>query len=312
MRIDENNDLFREMNTGARVFLLIGLLAVVMGLLTFTLQWILSHRNKVYQLFDRAWRRVQKTGPMQSVITKYPRAWTFVGSRLTPGGYLGLHFTLGLLFSALALGAFGFVAYDVFRRDQLVRMDRTVVTALRAALPDFLEPLKVVTFFGNGTTIGVLALAIGAVLLIIKRRALLLAFFGAIIGAGLLESGLKLIFRRPRPSEALIDLPSSWSFPSGHALGSLVTYGMIAYLLWLWLHDSMRLRSAVVGLMAALVLAIGLSRIYFGVHYFSDVMGGFAAGTTWLVAVVSGLEVARRRRAQKLHKSIEDTSLDSV
>src|SRR2546422_3373483 len=101
--------------------------------------------------------------------------------------------------------------------------------------------------------------------------------------------------RRPRPPYAAAFLHHySWSFPSGHAMGSLIGYGMLAYVLAvLWIHRRSAQISVVLGA-ALLILAIGLSRLYLGVHYFSDVMGGYAAGLLWLSACISGLEVARR------------------
>jgi len=104
---------------------------------------------------------------------------------------------------------------------------------------------------------------------------------------------------RPRPPTALDFLSHlSWSFPSGHSMGSLIAYGMVAYLVVLALMPRRGLQAGVVAAATLLVLSIGLSRMYLGVHYFSDVMGGFAAGVLWLSACISGLEVARRLKAR--------------
>jgi undecaprenyl-diphosphatase len=76
-------------------------------------------------------------------------------------------------------------------------------------------------------------------------------------------------------------------------MGSLIAYGMLAYLL---VRDAKgrRPRTAIVVGAVLLVLLIGLSRMYLGVHYLSDVLGGYAAGVVWLAACITGLEVARR------------------
>jgi undecaprenyl-diphosphatase len=78
-------------------------------------------------------------------------------------------------------------------------------------------------------------------------------------------------------------------------MGSFVGYGMLAYLLiTFWAtRNSTRVFIAVAALL--LVLAVGFSRLYLGLHYFSDVVGGYAAGGVWLVACISGIEVARRQ-----------------
>jgi membrane-associated phospholipid phosphatase len=78
-------------------------------------------------------------------------------------------------------------------------------------------------------------------------------------------------------------------------MGSFIAYGMLAYLLVLALPVR-RVRIAVVGLLAGLVVLIGFSRIFLGAHWFSDVMGGFAAGGCWLALCISAIEMVRRRR----------------
>jgi membrane-associated phospholipid phosphatase len=89
----------------------------------------------------------------------------------------------------------------------------------------------------------------------------------------------------------------TWSFPSGHSSGALMIYGMLAYLLARaipsrWIHDAIAVAAAF------LIALIGLSRMYLGVHYFSDVIGGYAAGIVWLAACISGVEVVRRHFGQ--------------
>jgi undecaprenyl-diphosphatase len=126
----------------------------------------------------------------------------------------------------------------------------------------------------------------------------------AFAGASLIDHWLKLTIHRPRPvyAGALLHHPS-WSFPSGHAMGSLVGYGMLAYVLMLHASGNRRTQGWIAAMAGLLVLAIGISRLYLGVHYFSDVMGGYAAGLLWLSACVTAVELGRRweRRALRLH-----------
>jgi undecaprenyl-diphosphatase len=132
-------------------------------------------------------------------------------------------------------------------------------------------------------------------LLAVRRQPLLIGgWVAAVAGGGLLDVALKGMFHRTRPTwDVPLLTARGWSFPSGHAMGSLVAYGMLAYLL---VRDPKGRppRMAIVAGAVALVLLIGLSRMYLGVHYFSDVVGGYAAGMVWLAACITGLEVARR------------------
>jgi undecaprenyl-diphosphatase len=128
-----------------------------------------------------------------------------------------------------------------------------------------------------------------------RRGALLVVVTMA--GAWLLDIGLKLFFARARP-EPFYDYypaPSSYSFPSGHALFSVCFFGGLAVLL------SHRLNSRVLQvtawlLAAVIILLIGSSRVYLGVHYPTDVVGGYAVGLAWVTAVAFGDRLAEHRR----------------
>ena len=79
-------------------------------------------------------------------------------------------------------------------------------------------------------------------------------------------------------------------------MGPLVVYGMLAYLLVVFWTERRRTRLTIALIAALLTVAIGVSRLYLGVHYFSDVVAGYAAGLLWLSACITGLEIARRQR----------------
>jgi undecaprenyl-diphosphatase len=155
-----------------------------------------------------------------------------------------------------------------------------------------------VSDIGSPIAMAVLA-AIGGLVFLVRHRWLMLWAWVAAFGGGvLLDTVLKDIVQRPRPagaSEYLVRM--SYSFPSGHAMGSLIGYGMLAYVLvvlW-WRGSTMRVVTVAIGVV--IVLLVGLSRLYLGVHYFSDVAGGYVAGVIWLTACISSVEVLRRKPA---------------
>ena len=133
--------------------------------------------------------------------------------------------------------------------------------------------------------VGLGAIVVGMLAYLRKFRALTL-FLVTMAGEILLEVSLKATYRRARP-EPFFDLPfpESFSFPSGHALGALCFYGIVAWII----IDNLESKAwqIITALVAgALILAIGLSRIYLGMHYPSDVVGGFLAGIIWTSAVI--------------------------
>ena len=247
----------------------------------------------------RWWRDGSGSRLARRLKARYPRAWAFVAARFAPGAYLGLHLTVGLLITLAGLWLFGGVAEDVIHNDPLTRFDLGLLHFIRAhATPTGDRIFVVISLIGSPVTMAAIALA--GMLLLGWRRAWvqLGGWFAAFAGAAVLAETLKLVFHRPRPTGAAAFLHgASFSFPSGHALGSLVGFGMLAYLLVVGLAPRRRIRIAIGVVAVGLVLAIGISRLYLGVHYFSDVVAGFAAGTLWLAVCITGLEVVRRRRA---------------
>lgn len=142
------------------------------------------------------------------------------------------------------------------------------------------------TQLGGGVGMAVLCVAVVLVLLIIQRRrtALFMAIAG--IGTGVLSTGLKLIFHRARPADIqyLIQNPSSFSFPSGHAMGSMGILASTLVVLYAVGAPRLlrRIATAIIGLF---VFGVALSRVYFGVHFPSDVLGGQLAAAAWVSAL---------------------------
>ncbi len=262
-------------------------------------RWFETNRARLVERTQLGWQRALTTAGLKQLQARYPRAWTFVAARFARGEYLGLHLTIGLAISVAGLWLFGGITEDVIHHDPLTQFDVTLLNWVHArATPAGYAIFDAISLLGSPATISVLALVVGLLLAARRQWILLGGWLAAFAGGGLLAEALKVVIRRPRPPYAAGFLHHySWSFPSGHAMGSLIGYGMLAYVLTvLWIHRRSAQVSLVLGA-ALLIGAIGLSRLYLGVHYFSDVVGGYAAGLLWLSACISGLEVARRWRA---------------
>ena len=117
-------------------------------------------------------------------------------------------------------------------------------------------------------------------------------------GATVLSLALKSAFHRPRPTPFFGAVPHTYSFPSGHSMFSFCFYGVLAGLLTARI-ESRPLRILIWIVAAALVLSIGLSRIYLGVHYPSDVLAGYLAGAIW-VSTMLALDRLRTRHKNSL------------
>lgn len=117
----------------------------------------------------------------------------------------------------------------------------------------------------------------------------------AVIGAGVIIQGVKLLVHRPRPSFFTPLLhEAGYSFPSGHLLIAMVVYGLLGYFaLHLFKNEAARLAVRIVTVL--IVVSIGVSRVYVGVHYPTDVLAGWTAGVPWLIACLYLHEVLARR-----------------
>jgi membrane protein DedA with SNARE-associated domain/membrane-associated phospholipid phosphatase len=277
---------------GAMVALLV---AIIIGLILLG-RWFQSHRDEVLARVRRQLERIRSSRAVQRSRERHPRAWVFLAQRFSRTEYLGLHLTVGLALSIGALWLFAGISEDVIHHDPLTQFDLTLADRLhQQGTPGLIQLAKATSLLGSPGFVAAMSLVVCVMLLRQHQRVLLIGWIAAIAGGGVLDRALKLAFRRPRPSwEAPYLVGHGWSFPSGHAMGSLVAYGMLAYVLVLRLHSTAR-RAVIAGAIV-LVLAIGFTRLFLGVHYFSDVIAGYAGGTVWLAVCISGLEVLRQRR----------------
>jgi membrane-associated phospholipid phosphatase len=162
--------------------------------------------------------------------------------------------------------------------------------------PGFTTLLGAVTFAGGPLGMVLVVTLVAAGLLLRKHRASAIFVMVAAGGGALLNLGLKTIFERVRPPAATaIAVAQGYSFPSGHAMGSFIVLGAIAYVV---LRQPFRwkVKSAWLAMLVTAVLLVGLSRVYLGVHWISDIAGGWSAGAVWLVTVTVAFETLLRIR----------------
>lgn len=226
----------------------------------------------------------------------------FLRRRLRPSEYLGLHFIFGLLIAAVCLWLFSDLTEDVVTRDPVVQVDLAVSEKLQALSSPIVTTIMVLfTTLGDFVTVGFCLT--GLVVYKWRERPYLIgSWLITILGGELLNLLLKEWIHRPRPEMVLYHV-RGYSFPSGHAMVSLVAYGLITYLLCLK-KRSWKVRTTLMCGCAIVVLLIGLSRIYLGVHYFSDVIAGFAAGGVWLSTCITATELVRKKRIKGSTKII--------
>ena len=214
-----------------------------------------------------------------------------------PSAYVALHLALGFVM-AVALAVFATLTEEALAGREMAAFDLAFARALHdARSPGWHWAFTVVSWFGTRGALAIATVAVAVVLLLRQQMLLAFGWVTAQAGGGLLNRVLKEIFERTRPEFADPMLAaSSWSFPSGHAMGTFILCGVGCYLL-LRGNRSWMTAAVAVTVAASWCVVMAFSRLYLGVHYASDVVAGLVVGVAWVAVCVSALEVLRRRTA---------------
>ncbi|MEO8226552.1 MAG: phosphatase PAP2 family protein [Gemmatimonadota bacterium] len=212
--------------------------------------------------------------------------------------FLGITLVVGLVAAAIVLVLLTWLAREMLEGETL-RFDAAVRNAVHSfASTGMTRSMRSITFIGGPIVLGPLAGVLAVVFFLIgwRRPAVLLPL--ALLGAGLVDTVLKLEFGRARPAPFFdYPLPSSYSFPSGHALFAFCFFAVLAALV----SPRVKRRATRIAIWTAAVICIllvSVSRVYLGVHYPSDVVAGWGAGFVWVMVVAFGDRVAHRMKAR--------------
>lgn len=210
---------------------------------------------------------------------------------------IGATLAVGLVASVLGLALFIWLGL-LIRSGDPTPFDLAGRAALRSLEGPTLSAIMWgASVYGAPVRLSPLGLIAAAVFLYRGWRRGALLVIVTLAGAWVIDTGLKLLYARARP-RAFFDYypaPESYSFPSGHALFSVCFFGGLAALLTHRIN-SRALQTAIWVAAVAIILLIGGSRVYLGVHYPTDVVGGYAVGIVWVTAVAFGDRLAEHRR----------------
>ena len=153
-------------------------------------------------------------------------------------------------------------------------------------ISDFTTPIaKFITNFGGAIFLIVVTIVL---FILIKNKKIRLLIFSNLVIITILNQLLKRILQRPRPTEYRIIEETGYSFPSGHSMISMAFYGYLIYLIYKYVKNKY-IKWISITLLSILICAIGISRIYLGVHYTSDVLGGFLISISYLIIYISAV-----------------------
>lgn len=236
---------------------------------------------------------------------KHPKFFSFAEKRLSLVKPFGFYFSVGIVLSSVALFYFLGLAQDILSKESFIEADTRImnlVAALRS-IPSA-KIMLVFTYLANWQFVASLgAIIVIALLLLKEKRKITFLIMGVVVGE-VLYVFFKLLLHRTRPDIGFSLIPEEgYAFPSGHATMSIIFYGMICFFL-LRTFKRRQLKVFVVVLTLALIFFIGLSRIYLGVHWVSDILAGWTLGATILILLITFFNQKERFEPETKAKSI--------
>ena len=221
-----------------------------------------------------------------------------VRTRLDPAQRYGLRLTLVGIAVVVVAVPFATLTFQVIDQGPLTRFDGRLADALNQWVngrPDSIRVLEAVSLLAKPITLYiVVALAVG-LLWSPGRRRICIFLVATSLGGGIVDTLVKIAVDRPRP---VVDHPISEavgkSFPSGHAMSATVTYGALLVALWPLIPERWRPRALLATIV--LILAVGTSRLFLGLHFVTDVIGGYLLGLAWLSGAVAAFSAWRHDR----------------
>lgn len=259
---------------------------------------LVRHAPRAWRICVQAWN-VFRTTALAQRIARLPWVGSLLTRTLSAGRFLGLYGSAAFVVAAGAAAAFVELVDETGVGESLREFD----LALSAALSEHLsrQTLRVfawITLLGNLEFLIGVGVLVALVLLWQRRWLLAGAWAAATASGGLLNRLLKALFQRERPlHEHWLVTETSWSFPSGHASGAMLVYALLGYLIVRHTPTPWHLPVALVT--AAMIVFVGSSRVLLHVHYFSDVLAGYAFAAAWAALWIAGLEAVRSARAEQ-------------
>jgi undecaprenyl-diphosphatase len=199
--------------------------------------------------------------------------------------FLSLSLVLGLSAAVAALVFFAWLTSEVLEGETVHFDSVTRDFVHRFASPTLTSTMRGISFVGSSLFLTSASIVVFLWFMSRNWRRDAYLFGITMIGAAILNMTLKLTFHRARPVPFFnLTAPESFSFPSGHSLGSFCFFGALAIILTTRIHKH-RVRVVIWIVASVMVFLIGLSRIYLGVHYTTDVLAGFTGALIWVMTV---------------------------
>jgi undecaprenyl-diphosphatase len=196
-----------------------------------------------------------------------------------------VHRYLYICIGIISLGCFLWMSFN-YDSVFVSRIDSWLIRHIQQLESDYWTGvMKVITYIGSKPIVIFIVMVIAICFLLFKHYREMAMLIVAVAGSAVLNHYLKQLFTRARPDIHPLITETGYSFPSGHSMNAFTLFGIMTVLLWTFLPSRVG-RSVLVGFSLFMIIVIGLSRIYLGVHYPSDVIAAYLASCTWICLVI--------------------------
>jgi undecaprenyl-diphosphatase len=268
-----------------------GLLGLLFLAIAMAVLWRLLAKNRVR--FEAAWQRILETRACRWAAPSVARFADFVRERLSPTGYLGLHFSAGLIAAVGMAWLFGGIAQDIFAQDPLVHVDLSVVRLFQGLRTEALDSIAAaILFLGKTEVVSGITVVATIGLAFAGRKLAAVWLLASLIGAVALGFAVTAIFAHFRPLVPPAEISHGFAgFPNARVAVATAAYGMICYL---GLIETVSWRTATFEVIVTfyLLLVLGFTFVYSGAML-STVLAGYALGGFWLAVCATGLGLVR-------------------
>lgn len=243
--------------------------------------------------------RVKRQPVVLRLRQRYPGLWQFIIDRFNTKVFVGLPLSLMVLAFAVNIALLSELTESVLDTEWIVTLDKEFTAMLYKMRSDTLSKvLYGFTQLGEQEAVFIIGGVVSAIFLYRRHYVALFAFWLALAGVGISTRYGKTFISRDRPADVAYYVVEHFSFPSGHATTAIAMFGLLAYFLYRHYYTHPR-RGLLLWGAALLIIIVGFSRIYLGVHYLSDVLAGFLLGALWLLVGISLMEVMTYRRKKR-------------
>ncbi|MBB6095553.1 undecaprenyl-diphosphatase [Povalibacter uvarum] len=273
---------------------LLGMATLMLGMTHVLWRSIERHGASLGRLVVGLWNALRSSRVIGS-LRGIPGLGHMITHTMTAARYLGVYALIAFAASLTLVALFFALADEIGIDEDFARFDSLLAQALATHLSrEFLQIIAMITHLGDRNFLTAIVIVVMIALLVRRDKLLAAAWVIATSCGALLNSLLKVLFERARPvHEHGVVFVEGWSFPSGHASGAMLVYGLLAYIVVRHTPAKWHLPVAIVSV--ALIVFVGFSRVLLQVHYLSDVLAGYASAAAWTTLCIAGLETARWR-----------------